>query len=778
MAKGRLAFFLKSRSNVQLYGMFTVLLAPLVIYLYPTDDVGMWYGVMEAGEAGDAWLFTLRAFVIAIHAINCLFAIAAYDRKKDKGVALLGLAAAMMAGSAIAGTSSLLRVSFHLLAFGALAAALIRSRKRILGAVLIGIFLLIIGLCILFGSAYGDRIWLFAGVPILLTVLLLQLTSHKQVSNIHKNGLRVLLICSCSSVVAVMASSAAAQTAAISFIAFIYQSIAGIVLFVSMVEKLVQFPVRAFARLQRLRQASLDKQQSQILLVEQQWQAEKDKMADISRAITGGGKLTGFLEQVVNDAAQAIGSEHVFLSLLEGQPQLFWVVAYKSSFQPIETSLENKFMGKKYAEGQMICLDDIDEFLPRLRPEVARAGLKAMIGVPIIIEGKLAGTFEIFSKRQAGFSENHKKLARFYAEQSAIAVKIDRLNEDSARKSDELALLHEVVRVVTDQPSPTMLLAKVGKMLNDFLWADAFAAFVVQRHLNPPLVRAVHSQDFAPQDIGRLEALFAKGQLAGLRQDSSDNEHFAKLLQPVLVPLTLASGKTVSVLPLFFRQTLQGVIVFLWDYDRKANRYSHTEDTLTTIATQVAMGLDRDYLYGSIQKIGLTDNLTGIANRRFFDYTLKRELLRVRRYGRPLSLLMVDIDFFKRINDQYGHPVGDRVLQEMGKLLRSLFRATDLPARYGGEEFAVILPETPAVAAHALAEKLRDQGAKKIFDPTGERISLTISIGAATVESGTQGHKITEADLILAADQALYRAKHTGRNRVEVGKWGDDQYHS
>jgi len=415
-----------------------------------------------------------------------------------------------------------------------------------------------------------------------------------------------------------------------------------------------------------------------------------------------------------------------------------------------------------------VCLENIHEYLPRLRPEVARAGLKSMVGVPIMLDGKLIGVFEVFSKHHAGFSAHQTELVKFYADQTAVAVKMDRLNEESARRSDELALLHEVGRVVTDQPSPTMLLAKAGKLLTDFLRADAFAAFVVQRHSVPPLVRAVHAQDFAPADVDRLEALFARGQLAGLRQDSSGNEPFAKLLQPVLVPLTLGSGKTVSVLPLFFRQTLQGVIVFLWDYNRKANRYSHTEATLATIAIQVAMGLDRDYLYGSIQKIGLTDTLTGIANRRFFDYTLKRELLRVRRYGRPLSLLMVDIDFFKKINDRYGHPVGDVVLQEMGELLKSLFRATDLPARYGGEEFAVILPETPAVAAQALAEKLREQGAKKIFAPLGERISLTISIGVATLESNMQADKLTEADLILAADQALYRAKHDGRNRVEV----------
>ena len=133
--------------------------------------------------------------------------------------------------------------------------------------------------------------------------------------------------------------------------------------------------------------------------------------------------------------------------------------------------------------------------------------------------------------------------------------------------------------------------------------------------------------------------------------------------------------------------------------------------------------------------------------------------------------MMVDIDFFKKINDTWGHQTGDVILQEMGAMLKTQFRTSDVPARYGGEEFAVILPETSSVQAHAVAEKLRAQAAKKIFAPQTDRVSLTISIGVATIEYRKGADQLTEADLILAADQSLYRAKHAGRNRVEVCDW-------
>lgn len=156
-----------------------------------------------------------------------------------------------------------------------------------------------------------------------------------------------------------------------------------------------------------------------------------------------------------------------------------------------------------------------------------------------------------------------------------------------------------------------------------------------------------------------------------------------------------------------------------------------------------------------------TDQLTGLANRRRFNEFFERELNRRQRQATPLSLLLFDLDHFKRINDQYGHEVGDLVLGEVARLTGGAIRRTDLAARWGGEEFVVLLPDTDQEAARQLAEKLRATIAAHDFPRVGK---LTVSFGVTSLlaeESGDKG-------LFKRADQALYQAKAGGRNRVEV----------
>ncbi len=164
-----------------------------------------------------------------------------------------------------------------------------------------------------------------------------------------------------------------------------------------------------------------------------------------------------------------------------------------------------------------------------------------------------------------------------------------------------------------------------------------------------------------------------------------------------------------------------------------------------------------DALNRALSEMATTDALTGVANRRAFDHSLQLELAIVERRGTPLSLLMLDVDHFKRINDTYGHEAGDKVLVAIAQLLGGCARVIDVVARVGGEEFAVILPNTDAGGAHEVAERMRSAVARSnwLGQPT------TVSIGAATLHD-----KEDAASLYTRADAALYAAKTSGRDRV------------
>ena len=165
-----------------------------------------------------------------------------------------------------------------------------------------------------------------------------------------------------------------------------------------------------------------------------------------------------------------------------------------------------------------------------------------------------------------------------------------------------------------------------------------------------------------------------------------------------------------------------------------------------------------------LMALNMIDALTGVNNRRSLETHLKEEVDRHKRYGHPLSLIMLDIDHFKQVNDTYGHQCGDHILQAIAGIIGSSIRSEDILARYGGEEFCCLLPETPLAAAEILAERFRKKVADFIFEFQAETIRVTISLGVSAVSSA-----VTTPELLLKnADDGLYRAKNTGRNRIEV----------
>lgn len=161
-----------------------------------------------------------------------------------------------------------------------------------------------------------------------------------------------------------------------------------------------------------------------------------------------------------------------------------------------------------------------------------------------------------------------------------------------------------------------------------------------------------------------------------------------------------------------------------------------------------------------LEDLATKDGLTGIRNHRTFQTLLAAEFERARRYGKSLSLALLDVDHFKAFNDTFGHPAGDAVLQRVAAILQNSVRATDYAARYGGEEFALLLPETPASGAGVIAERIR----KAIADAPWELRTVTVSIGVSTLKRAAQ----SPTQLITAADRALYLSKKEGRNRVTL----------
>ena len=186
-----------------------------------------------------------------------------------------------------------------------------------------------------------------------------------------------------------------------------------------------------------------------------------------------------------------------------------------------------------------------------------------------------------------------------------------------------------------------------------------------------------------------------------------------------------------------------------------------TVELAHSLVAQAAVALENARLHGIVKRQAVTDELTGLANRRFFREALETELLRAERFENPLSLIVADLDDFQNVNDRFGHQAGDEVLRMFAEVLLGRIRGVDLAARLGGEEFAILLPETEAAGAEALAENLRAAVAEMRVPLANAEVSVTASFGVAAFP---ETH--TPDELMTAADLALYSAKRQGKDRV------------
>ncbi len=225
--------------------------------------------------------------------------------------------------------------------------------------------------------------------------------------------------------------------------------------------------------------------------------------------------------------------------------------------------------------------------------------------------------------------------------------------------------------------------------------------------------------------------------------------------------VTDVRGEDMLILPLRFGGVSFGCICIVSEKIARLGR-----DRLQTILAAVnhlALALRNALLYRELRTKADRDALTRLPNRQYFDERLLQELKRHQRYRHPLSMLMIDLDHFKDLNDTHGHQAGDMALEEVGRILMNSLRSSDTPARYGGEEFVALLSNTTEDQAWVLAERIREEIAGRRFHYKGRFFKITASIGVASLRSGMLA---SPSDLLGEADAALYRAKSVGRNTV------------
>ncbi|MDZ7262932.1 MAG: sensor domain-containing diguanylate cyclase [candidate division KSB1 bacterium] len=339
---------------------------------------------------------------------------------------------------------------------------------------------------------------------------------------------------------------------------------------------------------------------------------------------------------------------------------------------------------------------------------------------------------------------------------------MEALNQSLNDRLLELYSLYQVSLTLSKTFDLDEILKLIKKLFQKTFHVDHFGLFLLDDLLATLHLKATFGRpDFAamPTSFHFDEDIFGKAlkleeiiYLPDLQQNDAYQLYQGepKAGAFVAIPLLLGKNRPLGVLTL---------------HRRKVDSFSKNEIHLfKKISFEIAKVLDKTLLFQHTKELSITDDLTGLYNRRYFNQRFDREVQRAKRYNRPLTVMMVDIDYFKYYNDLNGHLLGDEVLKKVATVLESNLRKADIVARYGGEEFVILLPEIDKIHADQVAEKLRRTVEVKTFpkEQYQPNKNLTISLGLATLPTDSTNAK----ELLEFADQALYQAKAEGRNRV------------
>jgi diguanylate cyclase (GGDEF)-like protein len=481
--------------------------------------------------------------------------------------------------------------------------------------------------------------------------------------------------------------------------------------------------------------------------------------------------LDKLLSLVVKQTRSVLGYDNFAVFLAEGDNLVLKSTSYfpKKLFG-LKIPIGKGVVGKCAEEGSVIIIGNVEECDYYIRSGLD--GVKSEIAAPIMFGPDLVGVVTVEGTKLDAFGEEDERVMSILSAQLGVAIR--NLQMTGARIR-ELELLHHIGLKIASKTDREDLLSTVVRYMGRNLGFDYSGIFLLE---GEKLVLRAHSSLAEPMlgqeiDMGKgIVGRCAEKNEIIIMDDVSQCDDY--------IPSGLKGAKSAIALPLLHEERLLGV---LGSESRLAAAYAPDDiRVLGILSAQIGQALRNSQMLGDLQKMAIMDELTGLFNYRHFRERLDEEIQRARRYGRDLSLILLDIDNFKSINDTYGHAVGNDVLAFVAATMRQHTRRVDnrsvmkdarahIPARFGGDEFMVILPETGLSGAMVVAERLRTlipEACSKEFGDTAEGkagLEVQISLGLTCLKTDK-----SVDDIMERVSEALSEAKKKGKNGIVVKK--------
>jgi diguanylate cyclase (GGDEF)-like protein/PAS domain S-box-containing protein len=424
--------------------------------------------------------------------------------------------------------------------------------------------------------------------------------------------------------------------------------------------------------------------------------------------------------------------------------------------------------------GKPYILGDAIKAHSSFRKDGPHKRIRSWLGVPMIVRGQIIGLLTIDSAQLNYFTENYVKTVTTFADQVAIALENARLFEETQNRLRDQIMLRDASVIISSALDKKTILTRLSEQLCKAI--NGTSAYINEYNKETEeftvIAEYISSNACEEEQNSDLGVAYPKSReedefVMHMQIGEYDISHVddPKIPASEREHMQEYGAKSILYVPLNIKEQLIG-FAELWESRHKRAFSTEEINLCILLSQQAAIAIENARLFEEVQNLALTDPLTGLYNRRGLFEIGHIEFSRSVRLERPFSAIMLDLDHFKSVNDQYGHPVGDQVLQFLASELHSTVRGTDIVGRYGGEEFVIFLSGSDGKAAVDLAERLRRMIQETPFFVGENEIKITISLGAAEYNENSPNLET----LVARADQALYVAKHKGRNQVILGK--------